>query len=122
MNKAPGNVMVKRQKCQKPAFSCFILKCFLFSNSITSVTFNHIQHTPDFEKEKERPLRKRLLKTFWEKEKILVSSIFSFSHNVFYSLQTKFQIFIHIYFVVCECLHIWISLRFGCWVRCYITV
>ena len=27
-----------------------------------------------------------------EKEKILVTSIFSFSHNVFYPFQSKFQI------------------------------
>ena len=33
-----------------------------------------------------------------------ITSIFSFSHNVFYSSETKFEIFIHIYFVVCKCL------------------
>ena len=32
------------------------------------------------------PLRKTLLKTMWEMEKVLVNSIFSFYHNVFKSL------------------------------------
>ena len=27
------------------------------------------------------------MKTFWEKEKMLVTSIFSFSHNVFYPIK-----------------------------------
>ena len=35
--------------------------------------------------------RRRLLKTFWEKEKMLVTSIFSFFQNVFYSSKSKFQ-------------------------------
>ena len=35
----------------------------------------------------------------WEKEKMQVASIFSFSHNDFYPLQNKFQIFNHVYFV-----------------------
>ena len=30
-----------------------------------------------------------LLKAFWEKEKVLVTSIFSFFHNVFFSSSTK---------------------------------
>ena len=31
--------------------------------------------------------RKKLLKTLWEKEKMLVTSIFSFSHNIFYPIK-----------------------------------
>ena len=34
-----------------------------------------------------------LLKTLWEKEKLLVTSNFSFSHSVFYSFQTLSAIF-----------------------------
>ena len=30
------------------------------------------------------PEGRKLLKTLWEKEKMMISSIFSFSHNVFY--------------------------------------
>ena len=33
------------------------------------------------------------MKTLWEKENILVTSIFSFSHNVLYPFQNKFSIF-----------------------------
>ena len=29
----------------------------------------------------------------WEKEKMLVTSIFSFSHNIFYNSQNKFYFF-----------------------------
>ena len=47
-------------------------------------------------------LKKSLLETLWEKEKILVTSIFSFSHNVFYPSQNKFHCFIHIYYVICK--------------------
>ena len=43
-------------------------------------------------------MEKNLLKTSLEKEKILVTSIFSFSHNVFCPSQTKFQFFSHIFF------------------------
>ena len=41
--------------------------------------------------------KRSLLKTLWEKEEMLVTSIFSFSHNVFYPSQNKFQFFSHIY-------------------------
>ena len=44
----------------------------------------------------------RLLKTLWEKEKMMVTSIFSFSHNVFYPSQNKLQFLSHIYFIVCK--------------------
>ena len=41
-------------------------------------------------------------KAFWNNwEKMIVSSIFSFSHDVFYLPENKFQFFIHISFVVC---------------------
>ena len=47
--------------------------------------------------------KRSLLKTLCEKEKILVTSIFSFSHNVFYPCKDKFQFLSHIYFVICKC-------------------
>ena len=50
-----------------------------------------------------RPQEIGLLKTLWEKEKMLVTSIFSFSHNVFYSSRHKFQFLSHNYFVICKC-------------------
>ena len=42
-----------------------------------------------------------LLKTLWEKEKLLVTSIFSFSHRVFYVLGELSAIFIKLEFIVC---------------------
>ena len=41
---------------------------------------------------------KSLLKTFWEKKKMLVTSIFFFSHNVFYPMKDKFIILSNINF------------------------
>ena len=38
------------------------------------------------------PLSKKLLKTLLEKEKILVTSIFSFSHDDFNPIKDKFQV------------------------------
>ena len=43
-----------------------------------------------------------LLKTLWEKEKLLVTSNFSFSHNVFYPFEKLAAIFIKVEFVVCK--------------------
>ena len=47
------------------------------------------------------------LKGFWKhcgkKEKMLVTSIFSFFHNVFYPVKHKFYFLSHIYFVICTC-------------------
>ena len=37
------------------------------------------------------------------KEKMLVTIIFSFSHNVFYPSYDNFQFFSQVYFVVCKC-------------------
>ena len=43
-----------------------------------------------------------LLKTLWKKKKMLVTSIFSFSNNVFYSINDR-NIIVVVYFVVCKC-------------------
>ena len=42
-----------------------------------------------------------LLKTLWEKEKLLVTSNFSFSHSVFYPFEELSAIFITFEIVVC---------------------
>ena len=47
--------------------------------------------------------KRKLLKTWREKEKMLVTSIFSFSPFVFYSSPDKFQFFSNFHFVVCKC-------------------
>ena len=56
-----------------------------------------------------------LLKTLWEKEKMLVTSIFSFSHNVFYSSQNKFQVFSHIHSVICKVFYSGLVQNFVLW-------
>ena len=38
-----------------------------------------------------------LLKILWEKEKMLVTSIFSFSHNIFYPFQKEFVFKLHLF-------------------------
>ena len=43
-----------------------------------------------------------LLKTLWEKEKLLVTSNFSFSHSVFYPFGELSAIFIKFEIVVCK--------------------
>ena len=43
-----------------------------------------------------------LLKSLWEKEKLLVTSIFSFSHSVFYSFGEYSTTFIKFEIVVCK--------------------
>ena len=43
-----------------------------------------------------------LLKTLWEKEKLLVTSNFSFSHSVFYPFEELSAIFMKFEFVVCK--------------------
>ena len=43
-----------------------------------------------------------LLKTPWEKEKLLITSNFSFSHSVFYPFGKLYAIFIKFEIVVCK--------------------
>ena len=43
-----------------------------------------------------------LLKTLWEKEKLLVTSNFSFSHRVFYPFAERFAILIKLNIVFCK--------------------
>ena len=45
------------------------------------------------------------MKTLWEKEKILGTSIFSFFYNIFSSSwkENKLDFLIHFYFVICKC-------------------
>ena len=50
---------------------------------------NPLPHNPDFQ----QPGKRTLLKTLLEKEKMMVTSIFSFSHFVFYPSQNMFKFF-----------------------------
>ena len=58
-----------------------------------------------------------LLKTLWEKEKLLLMSDFSFSHSVFYSFVEFSAIFIKLKTVFCKTLSVWMSLKFVIWER-----
>ena len=50
-----------------------------------------------------RTLKQRALKPLLEKEKMLISSIFSFSNNVFQPLKERNHHFRNIKFVICKC-------------------
>ena len=59
------------------------------------------------------------LKTLWEKEKMLVTSIFSFFHNVFYSIKDRnhYHSNITLNFVVCKCFQFGKCPNFVVWER-----
>ena len=89
-----GKHCEKRRKCWKPAFSPFLTMFSTLSKCIGWATmklllalFNPLPNNPWFL----WPWDRCHLKTLWEKEKVLVTSIFSFSHNVFYPAGNKFQ-------------------------------
>ena len=48
-------------------------------------------------------LKEKEIKTLWEKDKILVNSIFSFSHNVSCSIKDKMHHLCHMKIVACKC-------------------
>ena len=56
-----------------------------------------------------------LLKPLWEKEKLLVTSNFSFSRSVFYPFGELSAIFIKFEIVVCKLFHCGKSLKFVVW-------
>ena len=58
-----------------------------------------------------------LLKTLWEKEKLLVTSNFSFSHSVFYPFEELPSFFVKFEIVICKLFKVWKSLTFVVWER-----
>ena len=90
-------------------FSDSLHKTFLYHLPPNS-KFNSFPHNPNCK----QPRDKKLFKTLWLKEKMLVTSIFSFSHNIFHPSQTKIEVLIHIYFVVtvCKVFHFELILNF----------
>ena len=58
-----------------------------------------------------------LLKTPWKKEKLLVTSNFSFSQSVFLPIVELSAIFINFRIVVCKLFQLWKSLKFVVWER-----
>ena len=61
-----------------------------------------------------RVYSKGLLKTPWEKEKLLITSNFSFSHSVFYPLREHFC---HFHQIVCKLFQFGRVLKFVFWER-----
>ena len=57
------------------------------------------------------------LKTLWEKEKLLVTSNFSFSHSVFYPFEWTFSQFHQTGNCRLQTLSVWQSLKFVVWER-----
>ena len=57
-----------------------------------------------------------LLKTLWEKEKLLIMRNFSFFLSVFYQFQKLSTLFIKFEIVICK-LSVWKSLKFVVWER-----
>ena len=74
----------------------FFLKCL--RKAIFSGSFNPFPHNDTFW----RPWETSLLKTLWEKEKLLVTSNFSFTHSVFHPFRELSGIFIKFKIVVCR--------------------
>ena len=73
-----------RPNCQKPNVACLLT---LYHKIPTSYN----------------PEKEIFYENIVEKEKMLVTSIFSFSRKVFYPSQKKIQFLRYIYFVICKC-------------------
>ena len=68
------------------------------SSSANSFSFNPFPNKPWFL----RVCSTSLLKTLWEKEKLLIASNFSFSHSVFYPFRELSAIFAKLEIVLCK--------------------
>ena len=95
------------------------IKRFIFVLNVTDLFFVTIIHINPFPN---KPLFLRVctmsaLKTLWEKEKLLVTSNFSFSHRIFYLFQELFTVFIKFKIVCLQTLSIWKSQKFAVWER-----
>ena len=82
----------KKKKTQKSIEYC------TGYNNITEIMFNPFPNKPWLL----CVCRTSLSKTLWEKEKLLITSNFSFSHSVFYPIEELFTIFIEFKIVVCK--------------------
>ena len=93
--------VVKSQNTVKPVLETTCIKRPLALRdhcSNTTTLLNPFPNTPWF-----LPVCSRsLLKTLWEKEKLLVVSNFSFSHNAFYLFEELSAIFIKFKIVICK--------------------
>ena len=92
---------------------CHLLQFSISPDEILTINFSIIEtHTLSQKHRLLNPLPNRpwclqvfstsLLKTLWEKEKLLIKSNFSFSHSLFYPFQEFSAIFIKFKIVVCK--------------------
>ena len=70
---------------------------------IDYMVFNPFPHNDTFW----HPWETSLLKTQWEKEKLLVTSNFSFSHSVFNPFEELYPIFVKLKIDVCKLYQLW---------------
>ena len=94
-------------------FQCDRLECKTYLADTAVNSFNPLPNKPWFL----RVCNISILKTLWEKEKLLVTNNFSFSHSVFFLFRELSAIFIEFKIVVCKLFHIWKSLKFVFWER-----
>ena len=99
----------------------FMLKCCKRSITVLKkvLWLAYTVLVPSFNPFPNKPLFLRvcstsLLKKLWEKEKLLVTSIFSSSHGVFYMFEELFSIFVKFEIVVCKLFQFG-SLKFVVW-------
>ena len=96
LKKKPSkNIVGKRRKCY-PKSSVVVCKCYQFRQFLNFIG-NPFPNKPLFL----RVCRTSLLKTLWEREKLLVTSNFSSSYSVFYPFGGLPAIFIKFKIVVC---------------------
>ena len=108
-------------------WNCRLPAGFTFSNNVFELLstlgwrvaglFNPFPHNDTFWRLRETSL----LKTLWEKEKLLVTNNFSFSHSVFY-LWTIFFHFRQIWSCRLQTLSLWKSLKSVVWERVNIRI
>ena len=91
-------------------YFCFTQSVGLQGDKCCPFRFNPFPHNPDLL----GPSKRNLLKTLWEKEKMLVTSIFSFSHNAFYPSQNRIFVFKSHLSSRLQMLSIWTGLKICC--------
>ena len=100
------------RSCRFPAFHPFPMMFPSSGGLKVSIVYLTLYHMiPAFNNLQER----MLLETLWEKEKMLVSSIFSFSHNVFYPIKDRNHQYSNGEFVVCKYFHFGQGQKFVVW-------
>ena len=99
----------KRRSCRRRSESTHILfglqHVFFsprFSDKKRTLSLNPLPNNPRLLTTLSKK-KKKHLKTLWKKKKMLVTSISSFSHNVFNTIKDKNHHFKYFNFVVCRC-------------------